>query len=122
MSKAIHYINLGFDQDINQKTTALNASMPAQTVNIPVDEILNKTTLLTNLANACDFPSYFSHNWDSASDCLTDSEVTHLMLDLTAVKKINTEDFNVFKSIIEDAYIDFGKPQLWVIMPSVDDA
>ncbi len=42
MSKAIHYINLGFDQDINQKTTALNASMPAQTVNIPVDEILIK--------------------------------------------------------------------------------
>lgn len=122
MSKAIHYINLGFDQDINQKTTALNASMPAQTVNIPVDEILNKTTLLTNLANACDFPSYFSHNWDSAWDCLTDSEVTHLMLDLTAVEKINTEDFNVFKSIIEDAYRDFGKPQLWVIMPSVDDA
>ncbi|WP_060490383.1 MULTISPECIES: barstar family protein [unclassified Psychrobacter] len=122
MSKAIYYINLGFDQDINQKTTALNASMPAQTVNIPVDEILNKATLLTNLANACDFPSYFSHNWDSAWDCLTDSEVTHLMLDLTAVKKINTEDFNVFKSIIEDAYRDFGKPQLWVIMPSVDDA
>ena len=122
MSKAIHYINLGFDQNINQKTTALNASMPAQTVNIPVDEILNKTTLLTNLSNACDFPSYFSHNWDSAWDCLTDSEVTHLMLDLTAVKKINTEDFNVFKSIIEDAYRDFGKPQLWVIMPSVDDA
>ena len=122
MSKAIHYINLGFDQDINQKTTALNASMPAQTVNIPVDEILNNNTILTNLANACDFPSYFSHNWDSAWDCLTDSEVTHLMLDLTAVKKINTEDFNVFKSIIEDAYRDFGKPQLWVIMPSVDDA
>ena len=122
MSNAIHYINLKNDQDINQKDTALNHSMLAQAVNIPVNEILNKTTLLTNLANVCDFPSYFSHNWDSAWDCLTDSEVTHLLLDLTAVKKINTEDFNIFKSIIEDAYRDFGKPQLWVIMPSVDDA
>lgn len=118
MSQAIHYI----DKNSNQNATALSASIPTQAVTIAADEVLNKNTLLTNLANACDFPSYFSHNWDSAWDCLTDSDVTHLMLDLTSVKKIDTEDFNVFKSIIEDAYTDFGKPQLWVIMPSTDDA
>ena len=117
MSQAIHYI----DKNSNQNATALNASIPTQAVTIAADEVLNKNTLLTNLANACDFPSYFSHNWDSAWDCLTDSAVTHLMLDLTSVKKIDTEDFNVFKSLIEDAYTDFGKPQLWVIMSPVND-
>lgn len=134
MSQAIHYIdqssnqnsyqssNQQINENSNQKGTALNASIAAQAVNIPLREVLDKTTLLTGLADACDFPSYFSHNWDAAWDCLTDSDVTYLKLDLTAVKKINTEDFNTFKRIIEDAYKDFGKPQLWVIVPSKDDA
>jgi len=117
MSQAIHYI----DKNSNQNATALSTSIPTQAVTIAADEVLNKTTLLTNLAHACDFPNYFSHNWDSAWDCLTDSDVRYLTLDLTSVKKINTEDFNVFKSIIEDAYRDFGKPQLWVIMSPVND-
>lgn len=132
MSQAIHYVKQDLinqahitqnciDQDhINQNGTALNASIPSQAVNIPVDEVFDKATLLTNLAKACDFPSYFSHNWDSAWDCLTDSAVSHLMLDLTSVKKMNTQDFNTFKSMIEDAYRDFGTPQLWVIMPPAD--
>lgn len=128
MSQAIYYINDNQikhnhvnQNDINQNGTAPSASILAQAVNIPVDKVLNKTTLLTHLAHACDFPSYFSPNWDSAWDCLTDNPVTHLTLDLTAVEEINTEDFSVFKSIIEDAYRDFGKPQLWVIMPPADD-
>jgi len=115
MSEAIHYVN---QNHINQNGTALHAVIPTEAVTIPVGDALNKTTLLTSLAHACDFPSYFSHNWDSAWDCLTDSEVVHLTLDLTVIKRINTEDFNVFKSIIEDAYREFGKPQLWLIVPS----
>lgn len=134
MSQAIYYIdqssnqnryqnsNQHINENSNQKATALNASIPTQAVNIRVGEVLDKTTLLTSLADACDFPSYFSHNWDATWDCLTDSDVTHLKLDLTAVKNINTEDFNTFKRIIEDAYKDFGKPQLWVIVPSKEDA
>lgn len=137
MSQAIYYVSQScldqhcFDKNrldknhlnkncINQKGTALSAGILAQAVNIPVNQTLDKTTLLTNLAHACDFPSYFSLNWDSAWDCLTDSSVTHLTLNLTMVETINTEDFNTFKSIIEDAYRDFGKPQLWVIMPPTD--
>ena len=124
MSQAIYYIHhnqINHDQiDSNQNGTASSASILAQAVNIPVSKVINKTTLLTNLAHACDFPSYFSLNWDSAWDCLTDSSVTHLTLNLTTVEKINTEDFNTFKRIIEDAYRDFGKPQLWVIMPPAD--
>ncbi|MGO2340593.1 MULTISPECIES: barstar family protein [unclassified Psychrobacter] len=125
MSQAIHYLNQNCkqhnEQDSNQNGTALNASVPTQAVNIVIDDILNKTTLLTSLGYACDFPSYYSHNWDSAWDCLTDSDVTDLTLDLTAIKKIDTEDFNTFKSIIEDAYRDFGQPTLWVIMPSTNN-
>ncbi|MGP4862671.1 barstar family protein [Psychrobacter sp. T6-5] len=117
-SQAIHYVN---QDHINQNGTALVADIPPTAVTISVGDTLNKTTLLTSLARACDFPSYFSHNWDSAWDCLTDSEVVHLTLDLMVVKRINTEDFNIFKSIIEDAYRDFGKPQLWVIVPSEDE-
>ncbi|MDX2373746.1 barstar family protein [Psychrobacter sp. PP-21] len=128
ISKAIHYINQSHvDQDrinqshINQNGTALHADIPAQAVTIPAGDILDKTTLLTSLACACEFPDYFSHNWDSTWDCLTDSDVMHLMLDLTGAKSINTEDFNMFKCIIEDAYRDFGKPQLWIIVPSADE-
>lgn len=123
MSEAIYYINQNHvnQNPINQNGTALSTGIPAQAVNLPVSKVLDKTTLLTSLAHACDFPSYFSHNWDSAWDCLTDSAVTHLTLNLTAAKKINTEDLNVFKGMIEDAYRDFGKPQLWVIMtPAVN--
>lgn len=127
MSTAIHYIDLSaaqsieknIDQCMEQKSTALHANVPAQAVHMPINEILDKATLLTSLAHAGDFPSYFSPNWDSAWDCLTDSAVTHLILNLTTVEKINTEDFNMFKSIIEDAYRDFGKPQLWVIVNSI---
>jgi len=128
ISQAIHYINQNHvDQDrinqghINQNGTALHADIPAQAVTIPAGDILDKTTLLTSLACACEFPDYFSYNWDSAWDCLTDSGVMHLMLDLTGAKSINTEDFNMFKCIIEDAYRDFGKPQLWIIVPSADE-
>lgn len=123
MSQAIYYLEShDIDQNhINQNGTAQNANIPSQAVNIPVGDVLNKTTLLKSLANVCNFPSHFSANWDSAWDCLTDSAVTHLTLNLTAVKEINSKDFDVFKRIIEDAYRDFGKPQLWVIMPSADD-
>lgn len=114
MSQAIYYIH--------PDSPDFDNSIPNQAIEVPVHEVLDKSALLTNLATACDFPDYFSHNWDSAWDCLTDSEVTQLILDLTAVKNINTEDFNMFKSIIEDAYKTFGKPQLWVIVPHIDDA
>ena len=117
-SQAIHYVS---QDPINQNGTALSAVIPTQAVTIPACDTLDKTTLLTSLARACHFPSYFSHNWDSAWDCLTDSDVRHLVLDLTVIKKINTEDFNIFKSIIEDAYSDFGKPQLWIIVPFEND-
>ena len=55
MSQAIHYI----DKNSNQNATALSTSIPTQAVTIAADEVLNKTTLLTNLAHACDFTSYF---------------------------------------------------------------
>ena len=108
------------EQENNEiKSDALN-SIPEQAINISIGEVLDKETLLTSLANACDFPSYFSHNWDAAWDCLTDSEIDHLKIDLTQVKNINTEDFNSFKRIIEDAYKDFGRPQLWIIVAEND--
>lgn len=112
MSQAIYFIE--------QSSAALSDSIPGQAVNIPIGKALDKKTLLTSLAKACDFPSYFAYNWDSAWDCLTDSEVAYLKLNLATVENINTEDFNVFKSIVEDAYKDFGKPQLWVVVPTRD--
>lgn len=90
-------------------------SIPKQAIVIPIGEVLDKKILLASIAKACDFPSYFGNNWDALWDCLTDSDIEYLKLDLTAIKQINTEDFNVFKGIVENAYDDFGKPQLWVI-------
>lgn len=114
MSDAIYYIDLA-NSELNDI-----ASVPAHAIDIPLDEVLDKRALLVSLARACDFPSYFSYNWDSAWDCLTDSEVTQLKLDLTRVKNIHIEDLTIFKSIIEDAYKDFGKPQLWIVVSSKD--
>jgi len=143
MSQAIYYVNKnqinqsntnqncinqnGVDQNsikknkINQSDSALIDSIPEQALNIPIGNVLDKETLLNSLAKVANFPSYFAHNWDSAWDCLTDSDITHLTIYLNGVEKINTEDFNVFKRLIEDAYKDFGKPQLWIVAAS-DDA
>lgn len=122
MSQAIYYVNQNSinQNDIEQENKAFVDGIPEQAINIPIGDVLDKETLLTSLAKAANFPSYFSHNWDSAWDCLTDSDITDFTLYLNEVEKINTEDFNVFKSIIEDAYKDFGKPRLWIIMASDD--
>ena len=142
MSQAIYYVNKnninqngvdqncinqnGVDQNsikqnnINQSDSSLIDSIPGQALNIPIGDVLDKETLLNSLAKVANFPSYFAHNWDSAWDCLTDSDITHLTLYLNGVEKINTEDFNVFKRLIEDAYKDFGKPQLWIIRATDD--
>ena len=123
MNQAIYYIK---KNDVNQnaiaqKDEALIHHIPKHALNIPIGDVLDKETLLNSLAKVANFPDYFAHNWDSAWDCLTDSDITHLTLYLNGVEKINTEDFNVFKRLIEDAYKDFGKPQLWIVAAS-DDA
>ena len=127
MSQAIYYVNQNSinkniinQNDIEQENKTFVDSIPEQAINIPIGNVLDKETLLTSLAKAANFPSYFAHNWDSAWDCMTDSDITDFTLYLNKVEKINTEDFNVFKSIIEDAYKDFGKPRLWIIMASDD--
>ena len=122
MSQAIYYIK---KNDVNQngiaqKDEALIHHIPKHAINIPIGDVLNKETLLNSLAKVANFPSYFAHNWDSAWDCLIDSDITDLTLYLNAVEKINSEDFNAFKRLIEDAYKDFGKPQLWIIEASDD--
>ena len=122
MTQAIYYVNQSsIDQNlVKGKSSRTSATIPEQAIAIPIEERLDQETLLSSLAKACDFPSWFGHNWDAAWDCLTDSEIEHLVLDLTAVKNMNTEDFNVFKSIIEDAFKEFGKPQLWIVVASDD--
>ena len=122
MSQAIYYVNQNSinKNDIEQENKAFVDSIPEQAINIPIGNVLDKETLLTSLAKAANFPSYFAHNWDSAWDCLTDSDITDFTLYLNKVEKINTEDFNIFKSIIEDAYKDFGKPKLWIVVASDD--
>ena len=122
MSQAIYYVNQNSinQNDIEQENKAFVDGIPEQAINIPIGDVLDKEMLLISLAKAANFPSYFAHNWDSAWDCLTDSDITDFTLYLNKVEKINTEDFNVFKSIIEDAYKDFGKPKLWIVVASDD--
>ena len=122
MTQAIYYVNQSSTRQnlVKGKSSRTSATIPKQAIAIPIEERLDKETLLSSLAKACDFPSWFGHNWDAAWDCLTDSDIEYLTLDLTAVKNMNTEDFNVFKSIIEDAFKEFGKPQLWIVVASDD--
>ena len=122
MTQAIYYINQSSTRQnlVKGKSSKAFANIPEQAIAIPIEEQLDKETLLSSLAKACDFPSWFGHNWDAAWDCLTDSDIEYLTLDLTAVKNMNTEDFNVFKSLVEDAFKEFGKPQLWIVVASDD--
>ena len=121
MSDAIHYVTKdSTEQSPIDESSRVLLSIPEQAISVPIGAILNKETLLTSLAKACDFPSWFGHNWDAAWDCLTDSDIEHLILDLTATYDINNEDFHLFKSLIEDAFRDFGKPQLWIMMAAND--
>ena len=135
MSQAIYYVNQNSinqnlinqnsiiknnQNGIAQKDEALINSIPEHAINIPIGDVLDKESLLKSLAKVANFPDYFAHNWDSAWDCLTDSDITDFTLYLNAVEKINSEDFNAFKRLIEDAYKDFGKPQLWIIEASDD--
>jgi hypothetical protein len=34
--------------------------------------VTTKAQLLDGLASACEFPTWFGHNWDAAADCLAD--------------------------------------------------
>lgn len=95
--------------------------VPKDAIPLPIVKVLNKTNLLTALADAGNFPSYFSHNWDSAWDCLTDSEVECLQLDLTSLSEIDAPTLSTFIDIVEEAYESYGKPQLWVIVNHLDE-
>lgn len=125
MSEAIYYVTQsgvdqsGVDQSkVDSSRTVI--AIPEQAINLPIGDTLNKDTLLDRLAKAGNFPSWFGHNWDAAWDCLTDSDIEYLTLDLTSTNDINREDFQIFKHLIKDAFRDFGKPQLWIIMASDD--
>ena len=121
MSEAIYYVTKNnIEQSLIDNSSKAVVAIPKQAILVPMGDILNKDTLLDSLAKACDFPSWFGHNWDAAWDCLTDSDIEYLTLDLSSTHDINNEDFKVFKSLIEDAFRDFGKPQLWIIMASDD--
>ena len=121
MSEAIYYVTKnGIKPNPVDNGSKAVLAIPEQAISIPMGDMLNKETLLDSLAKACDFPSWFGHNWDATWDCLTDSDIEYLILDLTATYDINNEDFKVFKSLIEDAFRDFGKPQLWIIMTTDD--
>ena len=121
MSEAIYYVTKNsIEQNPIDNSSKAVVAIPKQAILVPMGDILNKQTLLDSLAKACDFPSWFGHNWDAAWDCLTDSDIEYLTLDLSSTHDINNEDFKVFKSLIEDAFRDFGKPQLWIIMASDD--
>ena len=122
MTQAIYYVKQSNIERnlVKGKSSKAFANIPEQAIAIPIEERLDKETLLSSLAKAGNFPSWFGHNWDAAWDCLTDSDIKYLTLDLTAVKNMNTEDFNVFKSLIEDAFKEFGKPQLWIVVASDD--
>lgn len=103
ISRAIHYVD-----DVSL--------VPETAVRFSVGERLDKSTLLNALALAGQFPSYFAHNWDSAWDCLTDSEVEDLQLDLTQVSEIDEQVLATFITLIEDAYASYAKPVLWIVM------
>lgn len=107
MSQAIYYVN---------KNRINESDIPKQAIAIDTTENIDKQSLLIGLAKAGNFPDYFAPNWDALWDCLTDSDLCYLSLDLTQSKSINPEDFNTFKTIIEEAYRDFGKPQLWIVV------
>lgn len=119
-NQAINYVTTTVcdnQKDAGDKSQMSLNDIPSNALAITTGDIVDKTTLLSGLNSVAHFPEYFAHNWDSAFDCLTDSNIEQLTLDLRQAKSINTEDLNAFRGIIEDAFEDFGKPKLWVISP-----
>lgn len=88
---------------------------PAPAVRLETGDKINKASLLNALAQACRFPAYFGHNWDSAWDCLCDSQIQHLLLQVDADNTVNLDETAAFIALIEESWQLHGKPQLWLI-------
>lgn len=89
---------------------------PAEAVELCIGNTLNKSQILTALGEACQFPDYYNRkSWDAAWDCLQDSEVKHLLLDLHGVTQLDKAALKELISLIIDAYDAWQQPQLWII-------
>ena len=68
--------------------------------------LVNKQTLLTELAQVLSFPEYFGHNWDAAWDCLTELSFEKgpiiLELDLTG-KSVDEHELAIFTELLDEA-------------------
>lgn len=102
MMAAVHFID-----------DVAHAPPNATALNTPAE--INKSTLLSALASACNFPSYFGHNWDAAWDALSEQPHAHLLLDLRHACTIDERDLNAFIDLIADACELNGQPQLWIV-------
>lgn len=89
---------------------------PAQAIELNIGSSVDKNRILTALGEACRFPDYYnSKSWDAAWDCLQDSEIEHLVLDLQGVDQLNKTALKEFINLIVDAYDAWQQPQLWII-------
>ncbi|UJF24805.1 barstar family protein [Suttonella sp. R2A3] len=88
---------------------------PAQAKKLAINTEVTKYGLLKALAESCQFPGYFGHNWDAAWDMLSDYACDDLLLDLRPASEINETELYAFIDLIADACELNGKPQLWII-------
>ena len=86
--------------------------------------INNKEKLFKQMGEKLNFPSYYGHNWDALSDCLTDF---HWIIEVKIIlvhdecPQLNEKDLFTYLQILSDAIEDWKVNQrhiLEVIFPN----
>lgn len=92
------------------------AQLPEQANPLLINTKIDKSSLLSALAIALNFPDYFGHNWDAAWDLLADNQVTALSLIIHAEDVVDLADFKTFIELLAEAFSTYQKPALWLFI------
>ena len=81
-------------------------------VHLDGTKITSKESFLKEIAEALEFPEWFSHNFDALEDCLRDLKGKYLII-WTDTDNLNNEAYNqaikILDKVIDLELIDFNK-------------
>ncbi|CEH33439.1 barstar family protein [Romboutsia lituseburensis] len=109
------YICKYFEWEEKIKEEIINNSNDVLVVEIECENCKDKQSLMVEIANKLNFPSYFSYNWDSLDECLNDLEwieFSSLIIVLRDTEYLlANEIYNLgyFYDIISDSLIEWNE-------------
>lgn len=109
------YICKYFEWEEKIKEEIINNSNDVLVVEIECENCKDKQSLMTEMANKLNFPSYFSYNWDSFDECLNDLEwieFSNLIIVLKDTEYLlvnEIDNLGCFYDIISDSLIEWNE-------------